>query len=110
MRKGLLFGLLAISTIGIGNWLSGESPTTPVNNPIPPTQESSNADKNSPEQTRIAQLEQRIQQLEQRLAALEFHADRANPDDEWKTRALGSRIVNGSRVYVLPLSRSAVRD
>ncbi|MCA9097448.1 MAG: hypothetical protein KDA36_03645 [Planctomycetaceae bacterium] len=110
MRKGLLFGLLAISTIGIGNWLSGETPAPPVNNALPNTQESSNAEQFSPEQRRIARLEQRIQQLEQRLAALEFHADRTNPDDEWKTRALGSRIVNGSRVYVLPLSRSAVRD
>lgn len=104
MRKGLLFGLLAISMIGIGNWLSGESPTPPA------TQESSNAEKTSPEQRRIARLEQRIQQLEQRLSALEVRADYANPDDEWKTRALGSSIVNGSRVYVLPLSRSTVRD
>ena len=110
MRKGLLFGLLAISMIGIGNWLSGETPTLPVNNSLPATQESSNAEKTSPEQRRIARLEQRIQQLEQRLSALEVRADYANPDDEWKTRALGSSIVNGSRVYVLPLSRSTVRD
>ena len=63
---------------------------------------------------KIAALEQRISRLEQgREKVVHFTPatqpaplpEGAHDDDDWKSRATGSRVVNGMRVYFLPLSQ-----
>lgn len=58
----------------------------------------------TPDHDVIARLETRIGELERRLELLEKLSGDDTPDEEWKNRTLGSGMVNGSRVYVLPLS------
>lgn len=99
MRKGMLVFLLSVTTLGLGGWLSGGSGEDPR---VKVPAESENK--------ALARLEQRILQLEKRLAALEQENGIRDDDEGWKSRALGSNVVNGSRVYVLPLSHSTSRN
>ncbi len=57
---------------------------------------------------RIMRLEERIVHLERRLAAVEREARTAQlPDDDWKSRSLGSSVINGLKVHVIPLNHTA---
>lgn len=74
--------------------------------------------KETPEPT-VAQLLERISQLEKRISRLEkeriAYVPATQPpnavepaqheEEDWRSRALGSRVVNGNRVYFLPLTQ-----
>lgn len=99
MRKGMLILILPLVFAGLGGWLSGGADEAIHLN-----------EETGTESKAIARLEQRILQLEKRLSALEQGDDIQKTDGGWKSRASGSKVVNGSRVYVLPLSHASQRD
>ena len=65
----------------------------------------------TPLDTRIVtELQQKIELLERRIQLLEKQVEDRQLDDDWRSRTLGNRVVNGSRVYVVPLSYSSRRE
>jgi len=99
---GGLFGML----LAIGGWIGGE---LVADSPL----EARDLTELKELIERISRLEMKVKMLETQLTTpIPASKNRpelpvpGDPDDEWKARATGHRVVNGSRVFFLPLSQT----
>lgn len=98
-------GLTACS-IALAGWLFAE---TGGPDPANRSENSANRSPISPPDPIVADLQRKLEQLEQRIQTLERQLEDGQNDDDWKARATENRVVNGTRVYVVPLTHSRLK-